>query len=365
MGLRALMILLCLVACFGEPVRGQGGATDNLLRPRTLTLKADGISLSKALAEVCAKTGNQVADRRQVKTDPKLDLNLVKSAFWPALDTIAKAAGCGVSTYQPGGHVALIDRPARSLATSYQGIFRIVAKRVSVARDDDAGTHVCTVTLNIAWEPRFEPLYLAIGPAQAIFAADNQGAELKTRSLGNDKLNLAERGAVDVEMSMPAPHRSSAAIKKLQGQFQLTSPGKMLAFAFPNLTTSGAARSQTEDGVKVSLAPLKPATRRWSVEVTIDNPSGNPGLESYQSWLGNNSIGLEKGTGAEHKIWRPVPGDELIEKESVDQARILYSFRVSPTDPPGFPADWTLFYRTPGRIAVIDVPYDFNDLRLP
>jgi hypothetical protein len=88
-------------------------------------------------------------------------------------------------------------------------------------------------------------------------------------------------------------------------------------------------------------------------------------LESYQSWLGNNRITLEKGSGAERKVWLPVPGGDLIEKETVDQARILYSFRISPTDRPGSPADWTLHYRTPGKIVAIDVPYTFKDLPLP
>ena len=112
-------------------------------------------------------------------------------------------------------------------------------------------------------------------------------------------------------------------------------PSKMVEFSFPHLATAGAARGQTLDGVSVNVAPLKIATRRWSVAVTIDNPVGNPPLESYQSWLGNNRIYLEKGAGKDRKVWRPVPGDELIEKESVSQARILYSFRVLPGDEPG------------------------------
>jgi hypothetical protein len=128
---------------------------------------------------------------------------------------------------------------------------------------------------------------------------------------------------------------------------------------------SGPPHSQTEDGVKVTLSPLKAATRRWSVAVTVDNPPGNPGLESYQSWLGNNRVFLEKGSGANRQVWRPIPGDELIEKETVDQARIVYSFRVSATDPPGSPAEWTLHYRTPGKIVAIDVPCNFKVLPLP
>ncbi len=282
-----------------------------------------------------------------------------------ALDAIAKAASCGVSTYQPDWRVALVEAPPRLVPTFYHGIFRVVAKRISVARTDDAGTHLCTVTLSIAWEPRFEPLFLAVGPVRAIFAADNHGTDFKAQTPGEEKISVAGRGAYDLDVSLTAPPRSSPAIKKLEGHMQVTVPRDMLDFSFPQLMTSGMVRRQTRDGVSVSVSPLKTASRRWSVEVTIDNPTGNPPLESYQSWLGNNRIYLETGGAKERKVWRPVPGDELIEKESVNQARILYSFRVSLRDDPGSPADWTLHYRTPARIAVVDVPYVFNDLPLP
>lgn len=363
MGFRLITAFLCLVGCLPRPAWAQDSAVEKLLQPRTLTLKTDGMPLSKMRAELGGQTGNAVVDRRRDKTDPKLKLNLVNAAFWPALDTIAAEAKCGISVFQDDGQVALIDKPAGKLATCYQGMFRIEARRISIAQDGATGTHDCVVTLNIAWEPRFQPLYLAMGPVQATFAADKQGTELQARIAGDGNLNVAGRGAQEVDIRLPAPKRSAPAIKALEGKLQLTGPGKMLVFAFPNL--AAAARQQSKDGVQVTIGRLKTTSRRWSVEVTIDNPSGNPPLESFQSWLGNNRISLTKGTGADAKIWRPTPNDELIEKESVSQARILYSFRLAPTDNPGSPADWTLHYRTPGPIGVISVPYSFKDLLLP
>ena len=155
----------------------------------------------------------------------------------------------------------------------------------------------------------------------------------------------------------------------MEGRFELTGAGKMLTFAFPKLivaaTDNDLGQRQSADGVQVSLAHFKTASKRWSVQVTIDNPSGNPVFESYQSWLGNNRIALEKGVGPDRKIWLPQPGDELIEKETASQARLLYSFRIPPKYNPGAPADWTLVYRTPGPIVTIGVPFVFKDLPLP
>ena len=130
MGYRVLALVLCTVACRPAPIV----AVDTQPQPRTFTLKTAAMPLSKALDELRAKSGNAVVDRRHARTDPKITVDLVNTTFWPALDAIAKAAQCGVSTYQPDWHVALVDAPPRPVPTFYQGIFRIVAKRITVAQ---------------------------------------------------------------------------------------------------------------------------------------------------------------------------------------------------------------------------------------
>ncbi len=252
--------------------------------------------------------------------------------------------------------------------TLYQGIFRITAKRITVTRDDDAGTHVCTATLEIAWEPRFEPLFLEVGPVRATFAADETGRELEAKLPGQGKESVAGRGSIEVDLRLPAPGRSSPRLKSLVGEFHLTGPGKMLTFTFPNLKVmkkTDPPVQQTQDEVRVSLCQFKAASNRWSAEVHIDNPPGNPNLESFQSWLSNNRVSLEKGAGSNRKAWWPRLGDESEENVTATHAEILYSFYIPAKQSPGPPSDWSLVYRTPGRIVTIEAPFTFKDLPLP
>src|SRR5205085_1589755 len=121
-------------------------------------------------------------------------------------------------------------------------------------RDDEAGTHICTVTLDVAWEPRFEPLYLEVGPMQVTFAADNQRVEVQAKVAGQGKISVAGRNALEVDIHLPAAKRSSAAIKTLEGRFQLTGPSKMLTFTFPKLDASTKSadylQEKNKEGVK-------------------------------------------------------------------------------------------------------------------
>ena len=370
MSTRSLSLFLAVMVLLGQPqVRAEDdqavARTKKELLPRPITLNGERLPLSNALAELTRQTGNQVADRRQIKTNPGLKLDLSHSTFWPALEAIAKAAGCGISTYQPDGKVALVDGSLPSATALYQGIVRVLIAGIAISRDDKAGTHVCTVTVDIAWEPRFEPLYLEVGPMLATFAVDNKGVANRCALPGQGKISVAGKSALEVPIPLPAPMRSSAAIKTLEGQVRLTGPGKMLTFAFPNLNASRQGKNLAEEGVQVSLSGLKTASNRWSIEVVVDNSNGNPTFESYQSWLGNNQIWLEKGEGLDHIVWSPRAGDEQVHKETATQAKIVYSFHIPPRQSKGLTTDWTLVYRTPGRIVETAVPFAFKEIPLP
>jgi hypothetical protein len=366
---------VALVLFLGANLRARAGDDDagarakKELLPRSVTLKS-AASLTDALKQLHKQTGNRVVDRRQVKTDLRLKLDVANTTFWPAAEAIARAAGGGISTYQPDGQVALVDAPQRAMATAYQGIFRITVKRRTVTRDDDAGTHTCTVTLDVAWEPRFEPLYLEADTMDVTFAADKTGVERQVKVAGQGKFGVAGRNALEVELRMPAPDRTSGKIKSLAGRFHLIGPEKMLTFAFPSLTPikkKDRSLRQTQEGVQVSVVEVKPSSGRWSVEVHVDNPPGNPDLESFQKgyWLGNNRISLEKGEGAARTTWTPRSGDEEGADPTSTHAEIRYHFLFPAKDNKGPLADWTLVYRTPGRIVEIDVPFAFKDLPLP
>jgi hypothetical protein len=340
------------------------GEVPKELQPRLFSFDKTKATVAEALEQLAVQTGNRVVDRRKNKTDAPLQLSVRDVPFWQALDAIAKASGAGVSLYEADGSIALVDRPASKVASVYSGVFRLAMRKVVATRDEEAGTHTCSLHVEIAWEPRVQPFYLelgsAAGPVTAIYAPDAQGNKSRKVVLpGRTPIPVPGRAAVEDILHLPAPDRSSPKIDSLKGSLRVVSPTKMLTFVFDPKTTT-----LDQDGVKVTLK--RPTRDPWSVDVYIENPPGGPKFESYQSWLDNNTIHLEKGEGADKVIFRPNATDEMeLEPLTATRAAIRYRFRDKGGPPPGRPEDWRIVYRTPGRIVEFAVPFEFKDVRLP
>jgi len=342
------------------------------LIPRTITLQGKDISLRKALEEVAGQTGNQVKDRRQAKEDLSLHLDLKSATFWQAIDAIAKAADAKVSLYEKDALVALTDGPHVNVPTSYSGIFRVIVKRIDLARFLEVDRHLCSVYLEIAWEPRFQPLMLEIRN-DTLVVRDDKGRAVEVPESGQGMLPIGRRLAKDLQIQVAAPHRSAASLGLLKGAFTVVGPGKMLTFKFDKLARiekREEARTQTQEGVTVSLRELRPEAEEgdaiWTVGLLLEYPSDSPKLESFQSWIVNNQIYLEKERDGAKQKFEPNLGYET--DESTDtKAIVRYRFGDEPSKKLllGKFSDWTLVYRAPGKITSIEVPFDFKDLPLP
>jgi hypothetical protein len=316
----------------------------------------DDVSLKGALKALEEQTGNTIVDRRSRRTDPRLQLRLNDVVFWQALDEIVRQAGCGYSVYQDDGKLALVDNPLRQTRVHYEGIFRASVKRVAVVRDEDTGSHFCTATLELTWEPRFRPFLLQVGPTEATFSGGT-----RAKSQGQADVLVTGRLAADVDVRLPAPPRSSAQIASLRGQFALLGPSKMLAFEFAGLK-AGQPLSETKEGVQVSVTPLTPQPGRWSYRVVVQNPPGGPRLESFREdiWLGNNEIALQKKQGS--ATITPLPSAREEEEISAKGARIRYDFT---RNLPASPSGWSLIYRTPARLVHVPASFTLTDIALP
>jgi hypothetical protein len=329
------------------------------LEPRPLTLPPQSITAAQFLSQLEMQTGNAVADRRTRKHDQPLALEFDKVPFWQALDQFAARANCGYTAYGNDGGVALIDATRRSHYVSYHGITRTALKRRAVAQDSDADTATCTIHLDVAWEPRFQPFYVGVGPVSAAYVPRGVAKELKVQAPGRGQLPVAGRSAVEVELHLPAPPRQSPAIASLEGSFKFIGPSKMLTFRFADIKANAVLE---QEKVSVRLTKVKEGLDRVLIDVQIDNPEGTPVFESYQTWLDNNRISLVKGDGAKQSTWSPEPNETIL-VETNRRAVLQYAFLV--TKGKGKLTDWTLVYRTPGRIVELAVPYRFKDVPLP
>lgn len=311
------------------------------------------LSLSKILEAVESQTGSPLRDRRTTKSDPVLRLRGNPKTYWEAAAAIADAVGCGLSVYDPAGP-ALVDGvlPA-SQSVALDGIVRIALKRWTLVRDEETGTHSAHVALDVAWEPRFEPFYLEVRPAKA-------SVEKKKYDIaGQGRQSVAGRRATEILLRMPAPPRAATHVDALEGELRFVGPSRMLEFAFGDASAPAPA---SQDGVTVSI---KPAPRNpWAFDVAIRNPPGGPVFESFQSWLDNNRIRLERTSNGKKEWWEPDPASEELQGMlTAENAKIRYTFEG--TQGKGQPKQWSLHYRTPGRIVEWTARYRFEKLELP
>ncbi len=337
------------------------------LTPKLVTLQGKEMPLSKALAELSRQTGNPLEDRRQAKADPKLNLDLKDVTFWKAVDTLVQEADARLSLYEPDGKIALRDGPSLVLPVSYSGVFRLALKRIDAVRILDPEAHFCRVYVEVAWEPRFQPFLMESQP-ESLIVHDDKGNPLQVQREGRGQFPISRKTATELELRVPAPRRSAARLGLLKGSLSVLGPSKMLTFTFDNLAKIEKrtdARKQTQEGVTVHLRELRVETggdNIWTIGFLLEYPPAGPKFESFQSWLVNNEIYLEKG-----KLRLPNNLGYETDDQTENKAIIRYRF----TDEPdknmilGKPSDWKLVYRTAGKIVEVLVPFEFKDLPLP
>jgi hypothetical protein len=347
------------------------------LAPRLVTLTAQKIRLREALKQLTKQTRIEIEDRRRTEDagDPELKLDLKAVTFWQALDSIAKEADLRVGLYQRGGALALMDGPHVQLPTCYDGLFRIVLRRITAVHDLETDQRFCIANLEIAWEPRFRPLFLESRP-QSFVVTDDAKTRLHADDEPGGKVPVSGKIATSLELHLPAPPRKSAKLGLLEGSLTLVGPSKMLDFEFDTLAKEKAAKDpkQTKDGVTVKLRRLDLAADHWTVEVGLDYPDDGPKFESFQSWVVNNECFLRK---AEGDAKFDCNGGYSIDSLGANKAILSYHFVdgrqrktvdgkvVTVRLVRGKPEDWKLVYRTPGPMAEVAVKFQFKDVPLP
>lgn len=349
-----LAIAFIVLTCTTGRTQGVGDAAALAeLKPRNYAPESLDLKLSEHLATLEKQTGSALIDRRSKKDDPLISLPKKPRTYWQTAQELSEALKCRISLFEGNGPALVDGSPTKQQSVAIDGIVRVSVKRWNVQRDEETGVHVATVTLDVAWEPRFEPFYLEVRPAQA--KVDQATCDIA----GQGKESIAHRRATEITLRMPAPPRSVRQIDLLEGELRILGPSKMLEFVFPD---ASAAKSLTQEGV---TAAIKPGARNpWAFDVSIQNPPGGPVFESFQTWLDHNRIQLERTRGGKIETWRPDPNaEELVGMLTAENAAIRYVFED--TQGKGTPKQWSVRYRTPAKMVELPVKYRFTNLELP
>jgi hypothetical protein len=332
------------------------------LTPRRCTIRDRTISLKAALEQLTKQTGIQVDERTEEKGGSQtLKLDIQNATFWQALDTIAKEADLRVSFFQKDSTIALTDGPYKETPISYDGLFRTTVNRLDLGQDYRTDMHTLVVQLQIAWEPRFQPIFLE-SPFDELTARDGKDHVLTIPESGKGRFPVGRPLVVDVPLRIEAPRRSAEKLSELKGTISVLGSSKPLSFTFDKIADKPSNRKETQEGVTVTLREFQAEPERWAVGIALDYPPETPDFESFESWLVNNEIFLQKADG---KTKISANGGYEIMEQSGHRAVMIYRFIEDEKVTLGKPSDWKLVYRTAGAIIRLPVHFEFRDLPLP
>jgi hypothetical protein len=332
------------------------------LAPRRCTIRDRTITVKAALDQLTKQTSIQVDDKTEEKgKSPTLKLDIQNATFWQALDAIAKEADLRVSLFQKDSTIALTDGPYKETPISYDGLFRTTVNRVDLGQDYRTDMHTLSVQLQIAWEPRFQPIFLELPPDE-LTARDGRDHVLTIPESGKGRFPVGRPLAVEVPLRIEAPARSAIKLGELKGTISLVGPSKLLSFTFDKLADKPSGRKETQEGVTVTLRDFQVEPERWAVGIALDYPPETPDFESFESWLVNNEIFLQRADG---KTKISANGGYEIMEQAGHRAVMIYRFIEDEKVTLGKPGDWKLVYRTAGAIIRLPVHFEFRDLPLP
>jgi hypothetical protein len=222
---------------------------------------------------------------------------------------------------------------------------------------------VCILGLEVAWEPRFRPLFLQSKP-DVLEVRDNQGTSLDMAGQGTGRLPIGGPCAMRWQIQLKAPRRTATKLSSVEGKLEIIGPGRMLIFTFDQLDMKDPSKrpDHVQNGVTAKLHDLSVDDGMWTATITLDYPAETPDFESFESWLVNNEIYLESKTGQPKAT---ANGGYEIDEQSGHHAVLKYHFVDDQTTTLGKRADWKLVYKTPGALVKLPIPFEFKDVPLP
>jgi hypothetical protein len=363
-----LSLLVLLPACALSVA-----ADDSKSLPISSVTVKDRLTLKDALAAVQKQTGNSVIDLRdalgQPAPNPELTLELNGMGFWPALDRIAQQARVQVYPYvdpktnKPAVGIVGPDAATGALPplqAAYSGPFRFVLKRVTAQRER------LSITLELACEPRFEPLLLRVGK-ESVKLRDTGGAWKSVEQAGVGAIKLLRESPVELTLHLPPPAASrerqrpesgTKQLPELRCEFIALVHPERLDFAFVKLA-AGEKVVNKNVSTTLSRIDVDRQSGRTYLSFAVQYPKGSLDLESHQTWAAEGHEVLLKNSAGKREL-KPV-GNPLISVEEGGPMRITYTLPEALADLSG----WSLVYRTPATPVAVPLQVSFKDVPLP
>ena len=324
-----------------------------------VSLSGNEKTLGEAVASV-ARQANVPIELERVEPGQLLTLRLDNVPFWEGLERLAKSSNRRLTVGGNGARVSLAggpENPYREVPLYIAGPFRVCASRVLSRLDIDTGRGSTEILIDVAWEPRFKAFH-AEAPAKSWAAFDDAGKPLPIAQDASGKMEVTGSG---LEMTARlAGVQNAAKIARLEGKLVLVGTTQLLQFSF-DPSIAGDESTQRKSDVGATLKSFRKAGPFWTAAIEFVYPGCGPEFESFQSYLRDNEVWLQRAAGTKF----PAAGFEL-GAERNGRTTVLYRFKENEKDGPVLTnlKDWKLLVRTPGRIVEVTVPFTLRDVPL-
>ncbi|TVS14897.1 MAG: hypothetical protein EA424_17910, partial [Planctomycetaceae bacterium] len=266
-----------------------------------INLQGD-MPLQSALAALAEQSGNAILDYRdqfgQTATNPTVTLDFQDKPFWQALDQVLDQAGLTIYNFsgQPDT-LAIVARGdgerARADRGAYSGLFRFEGVSLVARRDlrDPRGDSLRLV-VEVAWEPRVRPivLQLSLDTLQAV-DEDDQPIAIEAAGTQLEVPTEASVPAVEIQIPLSLPDRSTRQIGLLQGQMSALIPGRVQEFVFENLRDAKAVEQRVA-GVTVTVDQVRKTLDLDEIRMRVRFDRADIALESHRNWVYQNEAYL-------------------------------------------------------------------------
>src|SRR5205823_1786482 len=98
----------------------------------------------------------------------------------------------------------------------------------------DTDQHTCRITLELAWEPSFQPIMLDPKNDELVLE-DDKGRMVETPEMGRGMAPISRKNATEVTFITNAPQRSASKLAVLKGKIGVVGPSKMVEFTYDKL----------------------------------------------------------------------------------------------------------------------------------
>ena len=324
----------------------------------TLVDLAGTMTVNEALEQLARQSGNPVISSLENKTPVKLDL--LQTIYWQALDQVLDAGQLDLAQIRSAnGSVIARARPAeqraRSKAATYSSLFRLEPVRITAVRDlRNPAITATQLLLDISWESRLQPIYLAI-PLSSIKVRTDSGETLHADDpegvrTANMEGNVS---AATLQVPLESISRKATIVRSLSGKIDAVIPGRTGQFLFEDLSQKN--QRQLQAGVEVILKNVKVTGSDCQVDFTVFYREAANAFESHRGWIRNNPAWLVDQQGNRLK-----PEQRLTTGQGDRKLDFRFHFPVEKSL-----ESYRFVYQTPVLLLRQSIPFELREIPLP